>query len=202
MELAQGKPEHAEVAADLLYETDAKLFEYLSSGKRQLLVDLFADEWDRTLSPFNYSFSRVATVEGRVVGLLVGYTHEDHAGLDFSKIGSTATGLPPDFLDNLLNRYSLAEYLFPVVPPGAFYIQNLVVAQSHRKQKVGEHLMLDAFKRAKECGCNSCHLDVDGGTRAVNFYRRLKMNVLVETNVPELAEQGIPTHFRMVRKLE
>jgi ribosomal protein S18 acetylase RimI-like enzyme len=201
MEVALGKSEDAEVAAELLYETDREFFVYLSNGDRPSLLRLFADEWNRPGSPLNCSFSRVVRDEGQVVGLLVGYTQAEHAMLDFTKMGSTVTGLPPGFLDNLLNVYSVAQYLFPAVPPGAFYVQNLAAAPAHRGRGLGRCLMEEAFERARRQGCTCCHLDVDSQTPAVQFYRRLGMEVLVETRVPALAAQGTPTHFRMVKEL-
>jgi ribosomal protein S18 acetylase RimI-like enzyme len=196
-----GRPEDAEDAAALLYETDRAFFVHLSNGDRTSLLRLFADEWRRPGSPLHHAFARVVRDQGRVVGLLVGYTQAEHAGLDFTTMGSGSAGLPIGFLKHLHQVYAIAQYLFPVVPPAAFYIQNLAVAPEHQGRKFGRRLMEDAFDRARVLGCTTCHLDVDSQTSAVAVYRRLRMEVLVETRVPALAAHGTPTHFRMVKEL-
>ncbi len=133
--------------------------------------------------------------------MLVGYTQAEHAGLDFAAMGSGSEGLPGGFLDHLHRVYAVAQYLFPAVPPAAFYVQNLAVAPDHRGQGLGGQLMAGAFERARSLGCTACHLDVDSQNPAVRVYEHLGMRVLVETRVPELAACGTPTHFRMVREL-
>jgi ribosomal protein S18 acetylase RimI-like enzyme len=200
-----GRPEDAEDAAALLYETDRAFFVYLSNGDRTSLLRLFADEWRRLGSPLHYGFSRVVREQGQVIGVLVGYTQAEHAWLDFAAIGRASQGLPGGFLVHFHEVYEVAQYLFPAVPLGAFYVQNLAVAAPHHGRGLGRRLMKDAFDRAQAAGCATCHLDVDSQTPAVQFYEGLGMQVLVETEVRPLARHETPPHFRphfrMVRVL-
>jgi hypothetical protein len=59
-----------------------------------------------------------------------------------------------------------------------------------------------AFKRGREEGCRSCHLDVGSTNPAVDFYQELGMYVAIETSVPRLLRLGIPSHYRMVKQLK
>jgi ribosomal protein S18 acetylase RimI-like enzyme len=197
-----GRPEDAEHLAKLLYETDPKFFRQLPNNNQPSLLGLFADEWRRPGSPLHHAFSRVVREQSQVVGLQVAYTQAEHALLDFNMIGSASEGLPGRILEHLHRVYEVAQYLFPAVPPAAFYIQNLAVADSHRRQGLGDKLMQDAFDRARAADCTTCPLDVDSQTTAVLFYRKLGMEVLVETGVQALAAHGIPTHFRTVKALK
>jgi ribosomal protein S18 acetylase RimI-like enzyme len=200
MVVEPGRADDADDAAELLYETDRAFFAYLSGGDRPSLLRLFADEWRRPGSPLYCGFSRVVREQGQVIGLLVGYRQDEHAALDFDAIGCASQGLPGGFLEHFHGVYEVAQYLFPVVPPGAYYVQNLTVAAPHQGRGLGRRLMEDAFDRAQAARCATCHLDVDSQTRAVEFYDSLGMQVLVETRVQPLAEHDIPPHFRMVRR--
>ena len=94
-------------------------------------------------------------------------------------------------------------YLFPLIPGAAYYVQSLAARTELRGQGVGHKLLNTAFKRAKEKGLKNCQLDVVSDSVAVNFYRKMGMEVLAVTRMPYLEkEYGISTHYRMRKMLD
>jgi ribosomal protein S18 acetylase RimI-like enzyme len=82
--------------------------------------------------------------------------------------------------------YDTDPDLFPFIPRDAYYVQSLATRAEIRGQGVGHKLLNTAFKRAKEKSLKSCQLDVVSDSVAVNFYRKMGMEVLAVTRMPYL----------------
>jgi ribosomal protein S18 acetylase RimI-like enzyme len=195
LEILPGQPTDMAAVSPLITATDEHLFGYLTGGRLGVWQALTATEWYSDAGIYSYRHSRVARDAGRVVGVLVAYTAAEHEAIDWTHAGARAI-LPPDLWALVESRLALANFLFPDIPEGAYYVQNIAVAESARGTGLGRRLMEVAFDTARQASCTSCHLDVDSSTPAVGFYQRLGMRCLVRTEVPDLP--GIAPHLRMV----
>jgi ribosomal protein S18 acetylase RimI-like enzyme len=195
LEILPGQPDDAGSVASLLVLSDESLFGYLTDGHLDTWRNLTACEWRAPRGVYSYHWSSVARQAGAVVGVLVGYTAAEHDTIDWS-FAAAQEHLPADAWSVIESRHAPTTFLFPEIPDGVFYVQNIAVAESSRGSGLGRRLMEAAFEKGRRAGCAACHLDVDSSTPAVHFYERLGMRALVRTEV--LALPGIPAHLRMV----
>jgi ribosomal protein S18 acetylase RimI-like enzyme len=196
-----GRPGDAAVAAEMIAETDKGLFSYCGGGNLRLWVEVAEWEWREERGIYSHRMSRVARLDGGMVGLLISYSSRQSATIDWS-FASSRAHMPEDRWGRVAAAYPLAAFLFPAIPTDAYYVQNIVTHPSVQGSGlgVGRRLMELAFEQGRSEGCKTCHLDVDGSTPAVGFYEHLGLRVLVKTQVPSIP--GVSTHFRMVCDLE
>jgi ribosomal protein S18 acetylase RimI-like enzyme len=190
-----GLPGDATEAARLIAETDVTLFTFCGGGDLSVWVELSKYEWGADSGVYCWAMSHVARLNGQLVGLLVSYSARRHAAINWSFAAARA-GMAPDRWGRVAAAHGLVPLLFPAIPEGAYYVQNLATCPSVRRRGLGRELMEVAFARGRLEGCRTCHLDVDSSTPAVEFYERLGMRVLVKTEVPGIP--GVHAHFRMV----
>jgi ribosomal protein S18 acetylase RimI-like enzyme len=198
MQWEQGRPDDAQVVAQLLVETDDSAFQYVAGGNRGAWAELAAHEWQTERGIYSYVLSEVVRSRGEIQGLLIGYPAWQHEEIDWT-LGSARAHLNPSLMARIDEARQIANYLYPVIPKDAFYVQNIAVASAARGTGLGRSLMESALRRARAAGCTSCHLDVDSTSPAVTFYRKLGLEVLVETRIPRMT--GVPSHYRMVKDL-
>jgi ribosomal protein S18 acetylase RimI-like enzyme len=192
-------PDDAEVAARLIAQTDEELFRYCTGGSLDDWVTLAKFEWGHQRGIYSYTLADVVRSGPELQGLILSYSYSRHLEIDWS-LGSSAPNLPPSLLEQLRSTRRTASFLFPAIPEGVWYIQNIAVIPQAQGTGLGRFLMEVIFERARNEGCRECHLDVDSSTPAVHFYRKLGMKILVETRVPDIA--AVSTHYRMVKSLE
>lgn len=195
-----GRPGDAAVVGDLIVATSPELFAYFCAGDLGLWRELSACEWRTDHGVYSHSLSRLAYHGEQLVGLLIGYSAERKATLDWSFAASRAS-LAPDRWAVIAANMQLAGFLSPLLPDDAWYLQNIVVSPVARGAglSVGAHLLESALEQAHAAGCASVHLDVEGSNPAVSFYRRHGFEVLVRTEVPGLNCVG--PYLRMMRAL-
>jgi ribosomal protein S18 acetylase RimI-like enzyme len=195
MLIAPGSPEDAPAAARLIAQTAPGLFRLLAAGEEAMLIEVFEHEWAKDCGIFSSRMGRVVRAGDELLALLVSYTESRHATMDFT-FAAPPERVPPGFLRRLNERNRSLSYLFPALPTGTYYVQNLAVAPMARGQGLGRALLEWAFAEALRQRCASLHLDVEQEAEAVRFYERLGMRILVETKVrgPE-----VPCYYRMVK---
>jgi ribosomal protein S18 acetylase RimI-like enzyme len=195
--ITPGRPEDCSVAAAMIADTDRDLFMFFGGGDLSLWVEVSEWEWREPQGIYSHTMSHVARRDGIVVGLLISYAFSQLEKIDWS-FGSSRPHMTMDRWSRVAAAYPLASFLFPAIPQGAYYVQNIVTHPSVRgsELRVGKRLMELAFENGRAAGCRSCHLDVDSSTPAVGFYERLGLRVLVKTEV--LGIPGVHTHYRMV----
>jgi ribosomal protein S18 acetylase RimI-like enzyme len=194
-DIVPAHPDDAPVAARLIAQTDADLFRYYTNGDLQLWVEVAECEWRAERGIYSHTMSHVIRRAGQVVGLLVAYSARRHTLIDWS-LGSSWSRLGPDRLSRIDLVRSLASFLFPSLPAGAFYVQNVATHPSVRGARLGRRLTDWAFELGRAEGCQACHLDVDSSTPAMRFYEHLGMRVAVRTEVPSIP--SVHAHYRMV----
>jgi ribosomal protein S18 acetylase RimI-like enzyme len=199
------KADDKQSAAELIAVTDAALFSLYGGGDPDLWRNIAEEEWRSERGIYTHKLSHVARLNGKVVGLLISYSPKEERetairwDLESSRKELSIETSRWAQLDAVRSQ---ASFLFPKIPEDAYYVQNVVTDPTKaRGRGLGRRFMELAFKRGREEGCGSCHLDVGSTNPAVDFYQELGMYVAIETTVPRLLRCGIPSHYRMVRRL-
>ncbi len=82
--IEHGRSEDAAVAAEMIADTDRELFSYCGGGDLRLWVEIAEWEWWEDRGIYSHKMSRVARLDGSIVGLLIGYSSRRHAEIDWS----------------------------------------------------------------------------------------------------------------------
>jgi ribosomal protein S18 acetylase RimI-like enzyme len=200
-----GRPADGAAAAQLIADTDVALFSLYGGGDLDLWRSIARVEWRSERGIYTHKLSHVVRLGEMVVGLLISYSpkEEEETNIDWSLGCSRAElSIEPGRWAQLDAVRSQAKFLFPAIPKDAYYVQNVVTDPTRaRGRGFGRRFMKLAFDRGRALGCQSCHLDVGSNNPAVDFYQDLGMYVAVETSIPWLLRRGIPSHYRMVKRL-
>ena len=204
IDLVPAKPDDADIAWKLIYDTDPELFDYYFNGDEDLMASCLSDWWRRPEGWFSHSSCTGAIYNGSLVGIEIGFSREvfqKHTRPTFYYAKETMNRAAFEHFSGAFRNF--VPYLFPIIPRDAYYVQGLAVRPEIRGQGIGHKLLNAAFKRAKERGLKSCQLDVVSDSVAVNFYRKMGMEILSVTRMPYLEkEHGISAHYRMQKVLE
>jgi ribosomal protein S18 acetylase RimI-like enzyme len=169
----------------------------------EMMESCLASWWQRSEGWFSHSSCAAATYNGTLVGIEIGFTREEfqkQTRPSFYYAKETMGRAAFEHFSDAFRNY--VPYLFPFIPRDAYYVQSLAIKAEMRGQGVGSTLLSTAFKRAKEMGLKSCQLDVMSDSIAVNFYRKMGMEVLAVTRMPYLEKNfGIPMHYRMRKEI-
>jgi ribosomal protein S18 acetylase RimI-like enzyme len=193
--------EQAEAAAPLMYDTDPQLFGYFFGGDQKLALRYFAAQWRQERSLFSYRHCTVAVASGALLGIELGYDANTQADVFRDTGRHAAQILTPEQMAHLRKAVSYVQFLVPPVPADAYYVLHLASAPLARGRGVGARLLMAAFDRARRSRYRVCQLDVASDNPAVRFYERMGMEILSESRVVPLQEQGIASHYRMVKNL-
>lgn len=192
-------PQDGPEAAELIVSTGPEIYAYLFGKDLAAARHLVTGCWAATEGIFSHVHATVARAEGRVVGLELGYPEVLRARQLPATRALIERALAPERLDAYRAGVELVGYLTPWVPIDAYYLQFLAVTPALQGQGLGARLLNQAVARARSEGLGACHLDTDATRPAVAFYRRMGLDVLVETRMPALETAGIPPHYRMVK---
>jgi ribosomal protein S18 acetylase RimI-like enzyme len=196
--LEPGRPVDAPIAARLVAETDRDLFTFLTGGSLSAWIEISEHEWRHERGIYSYTMADMVRVGATIHGLVVSYLSGRHLEIDWD-LGSSAPYVSADLMARIRAVRDVVFSLFPAIPDGVWYVQNIAVAPEAQGKGLGRFLMKAIEARAAEAGCAALHLDVDSSSPAVRFYLRLGFEVLVETRVPSIP--GVQAHYRMVRKI-
>ncbi len=201
IKIQQAESDQAKQAVPLFYETDPLLFDYLYIDGYETALMFFEKEWRKKQSVYSYSHCSVAMSEGTLLGIELGYDrktlqeqahHTGKNGIDC---------LSPEGKKQLAQRNRYLRYLFPSIPYDAYFILFLATHHTARGLGCGRKLLVNAFDRARRQGYRTCVLDVASENKAVGFYLEMGMEILSESRVVPLEENGIPSHYHMIKKL-
>ena len=192
------KPFAPEIAADLIYETNPPIFKCLLNDNRDLARRITTACWQAEDGFWTHKSAYTATSDGKLVGIEIGYPGEEEGVRSSSAFVRIASILSATETDIYLDRAPFVELLLPEPDPQAWYVGTLSITAEARGRGVGKQLLADAFNRASEKGFSKVQLDVYATNPAVDFYRGMGMEVLLESHVPKLdREFGVPAHYRM-----
>ncbi len=199
--LSPARADQAEDAARLVYETDPHLWDCFFPGDFGLFLAFLARQWREERSLYSHTNAVAAIAGGRLVGLELGYDRERLDRISADTVRLAREILSPGAFRRYAEIGGYTRYLMPPVPNRAYYVLFLATDPGVRRKGIGETLLTGAFERARGQGQEACHLDVAGDNPAVRFYQRLGMEILSESRVLPLEERGVPSHFRMTRRL-
>ena len=200
--LEQAGPVEPELAARLIYDTGAYVFDCLYNRDFDLYLRITSDLWTREGGAFSHVHAKAAMSGGRLAGIALGFPQPRYAPEFDEAMGAMAGMATPELLAHLPSVAGHFPWLFPEVPEDAWYLLFLSAHPEARGRGIGEKLLEDCFARARAAGCTALHLDVAAINPAVRFYERMGLERLAETNVPKIAaSHGVPPHIRMVKQL-
>ncbi len=209
MEIIQATEAHteryADEFADLLYATGPVTYEYQFDG-RDLCDEIVKASWRVPGTLFGYDGTRLALDGDELLGIEVGFHAPEfqHRKKALAPLWSPlieAGGVSSERLGRIAERTYQCGYLNVAIPSSVYYIHALAVKEDHRREGIGAELMRNAIDLGLGAGLRALHLDVLSDNPAVEFYRSLGMECLVETVAPVPRQNGIPMEMRMAMNL-
>jgi GNAT superfamily N-acetyltransferase len=205
MEIVQAAEGHiacfANEVADLMHVTGPVTYDYQFDG-RKLFDKVFDASWRTPGTLFAYDGTTLALEGGELLGIEVGFHAPEFAQRKKAlgplwpaliEAGEVAT----DELARIAERTYQCSYLNAAIPKNVYYIHALAVKEAHRGKGVGGKLVRYAIYKGKQAGLRGLHLDVLSDNPAVEFYRTLGMQCLVESTAPVPFQNGVPMEMRM-----
>ena len=201
--LQPATPDMASVASTLIYLTMGKMADYLfgsdnSKNAQGLLKHLFRKKSNR----FSFQFTEVATLSGKVTGLVIAYSGRVMKSLELpmSLHLFQASGVL-----GFIRFIKRASPLFGIkeAENDEYFISNIAVLSAYQGQGLGKYLLSQAEKTAKEQGFNKISLTVDvENERALSLYKRIGFNVIETVEIKSLQRHiGYSGFHRMAKAL-
>jgi ribosomal protein S18 acetylase RimI-like enzyme len=205
MEIVQASKAHilqyADAFADLMHATGPTTYNYQFDG-REFFDQMVNLSWRTRGTLFAYDATTLVLENGRLIGIEVGFR-----GTEFAERKKALGPLWPELIDAgdvtseklalIAERTYQCSYLNAAIPKNVYYIHALAVGESHRGQGIGAKLVRNAVEKGKGAGLRALHLDVLSANSAVDFYRALGFQCLVESTAPVPLQHGIAMEMRM-----
>ena len=197
-EIRPAAPVDPDRFARLIWETDPHIFAGLHGHDQAMGLRHLAAQWQTPAGLFSHAHATGAWLGKTMVGLELGYTAAQQAAALDPHMETAAKTVQPDELAAMSAWWqSYGMFNLPMVPEDAYYLQTLAVDPSVRGRGIGEQLLMNAIGTAAATGLKRLHLDVFEGNPSVSLYERMGLDVIVETRVRALDDQGFPLHLRM-----
>ena len=193
--------QHANDFAALIHATGPVTYDY-QFLRRRLFGSLVKSSWATPGTLFAYDETSLALDGEELLGIVVRFH-----GPEFVR---RRKALPPlwkpliesgqvttEELSEIGKRTHLCSYLNAAIPSVVYYIHALAVKESERGKGIGARLLNHAIERGKAAGLRGLHLDVLSDSPAVEFYRTMRFECIVQTIAPEPLASGVPMEMRM-----
>lgn len=191
-------------AAGLLYESAAPYYDAYAGSERQARR-MLRGVWPKPGHTASYEISRVAVLDGEVVGVLAGFLLRESDGLANRFIALSVRRLPPWRLVGVARHLRAAGRLTPRPPRDALYVDGLAVAASARRLGVASALLDAASDTAAARGASGVALDTglaNQGARAlyeaVGFVRQEVRTAPDRRTARAIGGDGFVSYFRSV----
>lgn len=201
--LQRATPDMATVASALIYLSMGKMADYLfglvkAKPAQELLKHLFREKSNR----FSYQFTEVATLSGKVTGLVITYPGRLMKSLELP----TAVHLfQACGVSGFIQFMKRASPLFGVkeVENDEYFISNIAVLPAYQGQGLGKCLLSHAEKNASAQGFKKISLTVDvENEHALSLYTQTGFNVIETVEVKSLQKHiGYGGFHRMTKVL-
>ncbi len=198
---ASNDPAKALAAAHLVWDSSDHFLEHLYAGKQRRAFEDLQYHWLQAAGLLSHRHALLATdgAKNEILGLALAFGGDQENGqrnLTGQHMAALATEQEiPDFYD----RMEALSQFHPEIPSNALYLQNIAVRGTMRGRRIGELLFQAIVGRARSEGFTALHLDVVSDNPAISFYRRQGMEILSESDVPDLrTNHGQPPRYRMV----
>ena len=191
----------------LIHATGPVSYGYQFGRDGRALKLIVEASWRTPQTLFSAGASTLALEDGELLGLELGFH-----GPDFYTFKANVAALAPALINaetltleeaiGVGYRAQKASYLNAHVLEGAYYLFALAVFAQHRGRGIGAKLFSAALARAKSAGHKELQLDVLADNPAVEFYRAMGMEIVVEIRSPELSrDHSFPSEYRMALPL-
>jgi len=186
-------------AVPLLYDSSPALLQFMFRA-RSTATAVLARLYRMRFGHFSHRFAQVATVEGRVVGISLGYGAGELSKESLPGSIGLLLNSPPTLWWHLAARVStiVAGYVPP--PAGnSFYLNNLAVDPNFQGSGIGRALLLAACSRAWDSGHRQVELDVSSNNAgAITLYQQCGFGEISRTRPDKyLQKYALPTLLRM-----
>ncbi|MBW2369784.1 MAG: GNAT family N-acetyltransferase [Deltaproteobacteria bacterium] len=199
--LVPADPGNVALVPELMFATDPYIWSYLFNGQRSLFDRYIMKLWPHRENIYSYDTTTAAMMGDQLLGIEMGYPVETIDNRN-RKTREVASGLFDDaMVADMVVRGRLIDYILPNAPKRAYKLHTLSITENARNRGLGKLLLENAFEKARSHGLKSVHLGVYADNSAVRFYKRMGMEILVETRVPRLEAHGIKKHYQMVKEL-
>jgi len=196
-------PKYASEVAPLIYDSAHELMQFIFKNKHNALQSLTKLNQNK-LGHFSYLFSNVLLLQGKVVGVEIGFDKKQLKKQEF--LGSLALLLQSPVLIWRYLVFVVAPTLDSYIPDpsdDAYYINNIAVSPMFQRQGVGQLLIKNACLKAKQMGLCRLELDVSKDNRqAINFYLKNGFSLVSESITSKLHQAyNLPVLIRMSKSL-
>ena len=160
--------------APLLYSSSPGMYDGLFGGEDRARRELRRASRARRHAG-SFEVTLVAESDGSVLGLLAGYPAPLRAEMTRHWLVLLTCRVAPWRWPRVL-RLARAARTTPAAPPGAWYVDLLVVAPASRRLGVARALIAHAESVARQAGCSLLAVDTDlGNGPARSLYRSMGM---------------------------
>jgi ribosomal protein S18 acetylase RimI-like enzyme len=189
-------------ASGLLYESAAPYYDaYAGSERRARRV--LSGVWRVPGHTASYEISRVAVLDGAVVGVMAGFALRESDRLANRFVTVSLRRLAPWRWPGVFRHLRAAGRLTPRPPVDAFYVDGLAVADRARRRGVATALLADASAAAAAGGASGVALDTgltNRDARALYEALGFEQVEIRRTPDPETARaiggEGFVSYFR------
>lgn len=160
-------------AAALIYESSHELLDFMFSN-RECAIDVLTKLHSYPGGHFGKQFVTLLIFEGKVSGVELGYNRQQMSSQDLPGVINLLRASPIRIWPHLIGdvRKALHSYV-PLPSSDAYYINNLAITTSTRRQGFGRLMLTRCINNANKNGLNSIELDVtEPNTNAIKFYER------------------------------
>lgn len=186
---------------DLVHATGPISYDY-HFGRRGFFNSVVKQSWRTPGTLFSSDTTTLALDGDELTGILISFLAPEYrrrvnaGGPSFADL-LTAGETTEDEIAGLVERSDHASWLNPVTRPGIYYVHALSVKPAHRGRQIGVGLMSHAMDLGRRLECKALQLDVLSDNPAVDFYRSMGLELLVESRAPKPEEFGVPPECRM-----
>lgn len=162
-------------------------------------AEIIARAFVRPDHDLSYQNATFAERESSVVGMVLGYTAEQHRRSSLGTL-KEAAGRRNLRMRLVLILFGPLMRIIDSIADGDFYLQAIAIDEQLRGDGLGA-LLMDSFEqRARESGASRLALDVSAGNQgAIRFYERRGMTI--ESQWPKRLKIPALTFYRMTKKL-
>ncbi|MEL7042537.1 MAG: GNAT family N-acetyltransferase [Pseudomonadota bacterium] len=210
MEIVKGTAElakkHRNEILDLLYSTGPAYFEYMFDGDRDFFNLYFGISVENAGTPYGYDTMSLIMDGDQMIGCLCSMKATEYVDrrTELRAVGYDIvenSNVNPEGLAKLRKRGAELVWLNVAMNEGVYYVIAVTVKPEHRGKGLGVKLVEHAKSIAKSGGFDRLELDVIADNPAVDLYKSVGMQVMVETKAPIPSAHGVPAELRMGMEL-
>jgi ribosomal protein S18 acetylase RimI-like enzyme len=152
--------EESEWAAELLFEAGPALFSYILASPSDQAQEILERAFEFPHHAFSYEHTQIAEVNGRAVGLMIGYPGDLKQQVDEKVHFVMARLMPLRKLPKILVNVADLSRIKQNVAPDDYYILGISVLPEWRRRGIASYLLSAAEAEAIALDCEAICADV------------------------------------------